>query len=120
MLWVSLAGPAANLGLAVVMAVIFRLLPDGYISTPMYFIKTIVQLGITINIGLAVFNLIPIPPLDGSGIAAGLMSPALAARYERLNPFGFVILLILIFTGAVDIIVFPVIRFLAQLLLGGF
>lgn len=121
MVWVAAAGPAANLCLAVLFALVFRLLAAMVNLVPLFFLQPfilIAQTGVIINVGLAVFNALPIPPLDGSGIAAGLLPLDMALRYERLKPYGFVILLILIFTGVVDKIVFPIIRFLARFLLG--
>lgn len=121
MMWVAAAGPAANLCLAVLFALLFRLLAAMVNLVPLFFLQPfilIAQAGVIINVGLAVFNALPIPPLDGSSIAAGLLPLDMALRYERLKPYGFIILLILIFTGVVDKIVFPIIRFLAQFLLG--
>jgi len=121
MIWVAAAGPAANLCLAVLFALLFRLLAAMVNLVPLFFLQPfilIAQAGVIINVGLAVFNALPIPPLDGSSIAAGLLPLDMALRYERLKPYGFIILLILIFTGVVDKIVFPIIRFLAQFLLG--
>lgn len=121
MVWVAAAGPVANLCLAVLFALIFRLLAAMVNLVPLFFLHPfilIAQAGVIINVGLAVFNALPIPPLDGSSIAAGLLPLDLALRYERLKPYGFIILLILIFTGVVGKIVFPIIRFLAQFLLG--
>jgi len=122
MLWVAAAGPAANLVLAGIFALLFRILSAQAEWLPFFFLKPAVLIahaGVMINIGLAVFNLLPIPPLDGSSIAAGLLPLDLALQYERIKPFGFVILLLLIFTGVVGKIIFPIIRFLARFLLGG-
>lgn len=121
MIWVAAAGPAANLLVAVGFSVVYRLLLAGSGVIPMFLFQPLVLIayyGVFINVGLAVFNALPVPPLDGSSIAAGLLPLDLAIRYERLKPYGFVVLLILIFTGAVDKIIVPIIRFLAQLLLG--
>ncbi len=75
-------------------------------------------LGALINTWLAIFNLIPIPPLDGSKILMGLLPPAQALSYARLEPYGFIILLVLIMTNAFDILLFPLIRGAIQLFLG--
>lgn len=121
MIWVSAAGPAANLVLAAVISILFRLLMTWQAAVPEFFIKPLLMItyyGVIINVGLAVFNLLPIPPLDGSGILAGLLPPQAAMSYERIRPFGFVILLVLIFTNVVDKIIFPIISFLSSFLLG--
>ncbi len=60
-----------------------------------------------INCLLAVFNLIPIPPLDGSGILMGFLSEEAIQKYERIRPFGFLILLALIYLGLFQIIMYP-------------
>ena len=96
MIWVSLAGPAANLIIAFIAAVVFRILlnlpvsPLGELGqkilTPLILIT---QITVTINIGLGVFNLIPVPPLDGSKILMGLLPHKQAAAYSRIEPYGF-------------------------------
>jgi Zn-dependent protease len=124
MLWVSLAGPSANLVLALGSAVIFRQLKGMLLSDPLG-VKLIiplflmVEVSVMINIALAIFNLIPIPPLDGSKILIGLLPPAQAASYARLEPYGFIILLALIMTNAFDILLFPLIRGTINIFLGG-
>ena len=61
-----------------------------------------------INISLAVFNLIPIPPLDGSGILAGLLSERGAAKFDRIRPYGFLILIALMYTNALTYVFTPI------------
>jgi len=73
--------------------------------------------GVQINVGLAIFNLLPIPPLDGSGILAGLLPRDMAYQFEKLQPYGFILLLILILSGAVTYLILPPIRFVIGLLL---
>jgi Zn-dependent protease len=76
-------------------------------------------LGIQLNIGLAIFNMLPIPPLDGSRILTGLLPRNWAYRYARLEPYGFLVLLVLIFTGVVQKIILPAILYLSYFLRGG-
>ncbi|MBW2062919.1 MAG: site-2 protease family protein [Deltaproteobacteria bacterium] len=123
MMWVAVAGPAANICLAVCFALVYHLLKDLAFSHPsnpiLIPIVLITRIGVVINIGLAVFNLLPIPPLDGSNIVTGLLPRDLAMRYQSITPYGFIILLVLIFSGLVSKVIFPIITFLVSLLLYG-
>jgi Zn-dependent protease len=120
MIWISLAGILTNLALAAISAMLFRftvaISPSGgnLIVTPL-----VMMLGVSvrINIILAVFNAIPIPPLDGSRVLARLLPPGQAAVFVKLEPYGFLIILLLFFTGLIEFI-WPIIRFLMSLLLG--
>ncbi len=127
MLWISLGGPAANLITAVVLAVLLHGLVfftggrvTGQVTTfvvvPLYMI---LLLGVRINVVLAIFNLIPVPPLDGAKILEGLLPPRQAYQFQKLEPYGFIILIALIFTDAVSYIILPPIRFIEALLLSG-
>ncbi len=126
MLWISLAGPAANMITATALALILHTLTflfsgpssgnmSAFILKPLL---PIIWFGVQINVGLGIFNLLPVPPLDGSKILAGMLPQDLAYKYEQLEPYGFIILLVLIFTGAVRYIVYPPIIFVLTLLLG--
>jgi Zn-dependent protease len=68
-----------------------------------------------INASLAVFNLIPIPPLDGSGILAGLLPESAAAKFERIRPYGFLILIALMYSRILTLIFSPVQNLIAKL-----
>jgi Zn-dependent protease len=97
MLWVAAAGPAANLVMALGWALVLKaamMLPKGDFSLPL---SLMAEAGITVNIVLMVLNLLPILPLDGGRIAVSLLPDRLALGYARLEPFGFPILLALIF-----------------------
>ncbi len=121
MLYVSLAGPVANLVLAVACAVIAKLLLFVGGLLPAFLLWPLLKMlvaGVWINIMLAVFNLVPIPPLDGSKILAGLLPPRQAHQFAKLEPFGFLILLALFFTGILPRLIMPIISFANNLLLG--
>lgn len=115
-LWISFAGPIANIltaASAVVVFQIFKLggarLPQTSLwSKPIGGLVIILIYTAMINLSLAVFNLIPIPPLDGSGILAGLLSERSAAKFERLRPYGFLILIALMYTNALTFVFGPV------------
>lgn len=122
MIWVAAAGPAANILLASGFALIYHIFNNwldfsvGPVTTP---VVAVAQLGVYINLGLATFNILPIPPLDGSNILMGILPRDLAIQYERITPYGFIILLILIFTNLVSTVLFPIINTMADLLLKG-
>ncbi len=109
MLWVAAAGPFVNLLMAIGWAVLFTIAarsePGAY-TLPML---KMADAGIQINAVLMVLNLLPIPPLDGGRIAVSLLPNRLAWRYARLEPFGFPILLVLLFTGLLGEILWPMI-----------
>jgi len=115
-LWISFAGPVANIATAAAAVVLFQLLKltgaripqTSLFSKPLGGLVVILIYTAMINVSLAVFNLIPIPPLDGSGILAGLLSDRGAAKYERLRPYGFLILIALMYTNALTFVFSPV------------
>ncbi len=112
MMWVGLAGPATNFAVALFLALVFRLLA---ISASLG--AVILFYGITINLILGFFNLIPIPPLDGSRILTGLLPEEYAYKLSRIEPFGFIILIILFISGIFSFIFTLVLR-LSLLLTG--
>jgi len=97
MLWVAAAGPAANLVMALGWAVIMKASLAFPVGSFLYPASLMAEAGITVNIVLLVLNLLPILPLDGGRIAVSLLPDRLALGYARLEPFGFPILLMLIF-----------------------
>lgn len=121
MIWVSLAGVSANLLLAITCGLAARLLlPIGHILPPAFFWPLIqmIAAGVWINVMLAIFNLIPIPPLDGSQVLKNLLPHGLARIYGKLEPLGFIILLVLFYTGVIPKIMRPLISFAQGLILG--
>ncbi len=115
-LWISFAGPIANIATATAAVVIFQLLKLGgaripassLFSKPIGGLVVILIYTAMINLSLAVFNLIPIPPLDGSGILAGLLPEKAAAKFDRLRPYGFLILIALMYTNVLTYIFTPI------------
>ena len=126
-LWISAAGPFSNLVVAaggLLGIVILKILSpnvSGFLKAfligrgtlprgfyPLEGLALILFYAVLINTYLAVFNLIPVPPLDGSGVLAGLLSEEAAEKLDRLRPFGFIIILGLIYLGLLNVIIQPV------------
>ncbi|MBI3615946.1 MAG: site-2 protease family protein [Candidatus Omnitrophica bacterium] len=112
MLWVGAAGPAANFTLAAAVAFLLRGLGS---ALPLWAIGAAKYL-ILINLILGVFNLIPIPPLDGSRILTGLLPSRFAREVLLLERWGTVLVVILLLMGLLDRVLLPAVSFLARLL----
>nr|WP_092067396.1 site-2 protease family protein [Dendrosporobacter quercicolus]NSL46568.1 site-2 protease family protein [Dendrosporobacter quercicolus DSM 1736]SDL56039.1 Zn-dependent protease (includes SpoIVFB) [Dendrosporobacter quercicolus] len=105
MIMVSFAGPASNIIMAVIAAIVITLLAKLHILTG--WVAAILQLTYTYNVILAIFNLIPIPPLDGSKIVASLLPGRIAYQYESIGRYGPFILIGLIYLGVIGAIMYP-------------
>jgi Zn-dependent protease len=92
MVWVALAGPATNIALALVAAAAFHLLGLAPENTAQWFADNLKN-ALVINVVLAVFNMLPIPPLDGGRVAVGLLPNFLAIPLSRLEPYGMLIII---------------------------
>jgi Zn-dependent protease len=110
---IAAAGPVSNLILAIIGALV--LLPFRA-QGPVAFIE-VLQLLVMLNVLLAVFNMLPIPPLDGGNVLGGLVRGSIADQIDRLRPYGFLILYALMFTGVLWRIIDPIFQFLMSLLL---
>jgi Zn-dependent protease len=116
---VAAAGPASNLVLAVAAALALRLVQDAVAGGALEVagpIARVAALALQVNLLLALFNMIPVPPLDGGNVLGGLLGGAWRERYEALRPYGVFILYGLMFTGALGAIIGPPFVFLARLL----
>jgi Zn-dependent protease len=111
MVWVGLAGPAANFALALTLAILIKF--QIFTFYPLQFLLVAI---IFVNLALAVFNLVPVPPLDGSRILTGILPRKYASRYSRLEPYGFIILIILLYLGLIDKLILPIVGFMAKVL----
>lgn len=109
MRWVAAAGPGANMVMALFWAGTLKLgtlFPGTYYSQPMVWMGAA---GVIVNVALAVLNLVPLLPLDGGRIAVSLLPPRTAYRYSQMEPYGMMILLVLLFTGVLGYVLWPII-----------
>ncbi|MDE2304927.1 MAG: site-2 protease family protein [Gammaproteobacteria bacterium] len=117
MIWIALAGPAANLLMAALwcaaLALVARL---NTALTVVGWITLMAQAGILVNVVLALFNLLPIPPLDGGRVLAGLLPAPLAARLERVEPVGFLVVMGLSAFGLLGWLFDPAYRVVGQVI----
>lgn len=121
MMWVAIAGPASNLILAIVSSIVAKLLIQFGALLPsaiLWPLLNMVAISIWINLVLAFFNLIPIPPLDGSRILSGMLPTEAAIFFYKMERFGFIILLGLFYTGIIPKLIMPITNFAHSLITG--
>ena len=115
MLWVAAAGPASNLVMAIIWALVYKYVnavPSDFVMP----LTLMAQAGIGINIVLMVLNLLPLPPLDGGRIAVSLLPNHLARPFSQLERYGFIILIVLLVSGLLNKILAPFITLAYQLI----
>ncbi|MBU1061274.1 MAG: site-2 protease family protein [Candidatus Omnitrophica bacterium] len=112
MIWVGLAGPTANVLFAVLISFILK--SPIVMMSP--FFTAILNVAIILNLVLAVFNILPIPPLDGSRVLMGILPRKLSMEYAKLEPYGFIIILGLVYLGLLGTVIWPLVIFLSNLL----
>ncbi|MGD8843359.1 MAG: site-2 protease family protein [Gammaproteobacteria bacterium] len=117
MAWVAAAGPASNLVMGLIWALLARLalmLPaDNWAKAPLLFMGVA---GVFINTILMVLNLLPLPPLDGGRVLTGLLPRAWAYRFARIEPYGFMILLVLLMSGLLSKVMWPFVQLILTML----
>ena len=109
MLWVAAAGPLSNLAMALAWALLAKLslsVPQSYFALPLALTGAA---GVFVNLIFMVLNLMPLPPLDGGRILVSLLPHRYAYKFSRIEPYGFPILLVLLFTGALSFVLWPLV-----------
>jgi Zn-dependent protease len=114
MIWVALAGPAANLIQAVLWLVVGVTMSKFGVQER--FVYAVVNAGVVVNCVIFAFNLVPVPPLDGGRVVMGLLPARAAIAYSRLEPYGFFIVMGLVITGVLNAWMRPIVGLLQTVL----
>ena len=112
MIWVGLAGPGANILFAIILS--FMLKIAGAAANP--FLIAIISSAVIINLVLAVFNILPIPPLDGSRVLMGLLPGEISMQYAKIEPYGLIIIFGLLYLGLIGSFIWPLVMLMARFL----
>ena len=128
MIWVALSGPLTNFSLALLSALLLHalamaadFLPNGHSMAGSILKPLALMMGFSlyVNVILGIFNLLPLPPLDGGRVMAGILPPRQAEFFSRIEPFGFLLIIILIFfTDIYSMVLAPLIQGIVMLLAG--
>jgi Zn-dependent protease len=96
-MWVALAGPGCNLAQAILWACAYKVLVEAGIDEPFFVLMA--HAGILVNLVMCIFNLFPVPPLDGGRVLVALLPPRAALKLAGVERYGFIIVMVLVFTG---------------------
>lgn len=118
------AGPIVNLCLALISVLILKyvvlpfsmLAPDGITDQLLEPIKLMLKASIIINTVLAVFNMLPVPPLDGGRVLAGFLPYKFGVIFDRLEPYGMLIVLFMVITGITNLVIYPIVKIIVKIL----
>lgn len=117
MLWVAIAGPASNLVMALCWALMLKiatLMPGNYFASPL---AIMANMGIKINLVLMLLNLLPVPPLDGGRVMVSLLPARQAYMLSKIEPYGIIILVVLLFSGILGAVIGPLMNLSIHLIL---
>ena len=112
MFWVGIAGPSANFALAFILSVIIKAAP--FLAQNL--VGQVIVFAVIINVILGVFNLMPIPPLDGSRIISALLPYKYLASYNKIQPYGFFLIILLLWSGILRKLIYAVVLLVVRYL----